>query len=232
MKPGKRRAKASTRKAGAGGAARPRPYDASGRRARAEATRTRLLDAAAAAFFRSGYAATTVGPIARAAAVSVETVYKRFGGKPGLVQALCVRALLGNGDRPAEQRSDTIQEDGRGPRDIIAAWGALACEVSPLVSPLLLLARAAAAVDPDMAKVVEGLDRQRLDRMAVNASRLQRSGRLRAGLRAGQIRDVLWTYTAPELYRLLVLQRGWTIAAYGQFLTRGMSAFLLPDRGG
>lgn len=32
------------------------------------------------------------------------------------------------------------------------------------------------------------------------------------------VRDVLWTYHAPELYELLVLERGWSADRYGLFL--------------
>ena len=46
-----------------------------------------------------------------------------------------------------------------------------------------------------------------------------------------QIRDVLWTYTSPDLYDLLVGQREWTIAQYREFLFTGMSGQLLEPQG-
>ncbi|MGH3646029.1 MAG: TetR/AcrR family transcriptional regulator [Micromonosporaceae bacterium] len=47
-----------------------------------------------------GYAATTLAAIAREAGVSVETIYKAFGGKSGLVRALYERGLTGIGPVP------------------------------------------------------------------------------------------------------------------------------------
>ena len=44
--------------------------------------------------------------IASAVGVSVDTIYKAFGGKPGLVRAIRERALQGDGPEPAEARSD------------------------------------------------------------------------------------------------------------------------------
>jgi len=44
-----------------------------------------VLEAAQRRFLRAGYGATT---IAADAAVSVETIYKAFGGKRGLVRAI------------------------------------------------------------------------------------------------------------------------------------------------
>jgi hypothetical protein len=35
--------------------------------------------------------------------------------------------------------------------------------------------------------------------------------------------DVLWTYSSPELFDLLVLRSGWTIR-YGAFVTDGITA--------
>jgi AcrR family transcriptional regulator len=42
-----------------------------------------------------------------------------------------------------------------------------------------------------------------------------------------RVRDVLWTCTAAELYDLLVTRRGWTAAAYGDFVLGTLRAALL-----
>lgn len=49
----------------------------------------------------------------------------------------------------------------------------------------------------------------------------------RLGVSATAARDVLWTYHAPELYELLVLERGWSAARYGEFLARALADALL-----
>ena len=77
-----------------------RHYDASRRRLKAAQRRHTVLEAAQELFFSRGYAATTIAGIAAAAGVSPETVYKGFGGKPGLVRELRTHALLGTGPVP------------------------------------------------------------------------------------------------------------------------------------
>jgi AcrR family transcriptional regulator len=59
--------------------------------------------------------ATTVKAIAQAAGVSAATIYKTYGGKAGLVRALCQHALEREGPIPAEERSNALREleDGR-----------------------------------------------------------------------------------------------------------------------
>jgi AcrR family transcriptional regulator len=204
---------------------KPRRYHAPGRRAAALRTRAAVLDAALRGFSRRGYAATTIAEVARGAGVSEETVYKRFGGKPGLVRALVERALEGAGPVPAEHRSDAMSAAERDPRAIIEGWSRFSMEVSPRVSPLLLLVRAAAAADPAMDRLRRELDDVRLARMAHNARRLRATGRVRASTRV--VRDVLWTATSPELYQLLVLERGWSLRAYARHIAETTIAAVL-----
>ena len=151
-----------------------RRYDSSGRRERARQTRGQIIDAARELFLTGGYAATTVAAIAAAARVSVETIYKGFGGKPGLVRAIVERGLAGEGPEPAEQRSDHIRDTEPDPRKILAAWGAFITEIGPQVAPLLTLVRDAAASDPEVAALLDEISAARLERMAINARGLSR----------------------------------------------------------
>ncbi|HEV7788964.1 MAG TPA: hypothetical protein VGP05_08125 [Pseudonocardia sp.] len=48
------------------------------------------------------------------------------------------------------------------------------------------------------------------------------TGQVRGRLALEDVRDVLWTYHAPELYELLVLERGWSVDRYGLFLGEAM----------
>lgn len=204
-----------------------RPYDASRRREQARRNRDRIIVAAERLFLRDGYAATTIAAAATDAGVSEDTVYKSFGGKAGLVRAIRVKALEGRGPVPAEQRSDELQTRETDGRRIIEGWGALTTEVMPRVAPILLLVRDAAAVDHEGQALLEELDADRLRRMTGNARRLRKGGHLRAGITLAQAADVLWTYSAPELYELLVLRRGWSRRRYGRFVANAMIEALL-----
>ena len=95
-----------------------RPYDSTRRRERARQTRERIVQSAERQFLEHGYAATSVAAIAAAAEVSVDSIYKTFGGKPGLIRAIWHRALEGEGPVPAEQRSDLLQAEETDPRRI------------------------------------------------------------------------------------------------------------------
>lgn len=207
-----------------------RRYNSSGRREQAQRTREAILEVARRLLLADGYAATTVAAIAQASNVSVETIYKAFGGKPGLVRAIYERGLEGAGPVPAEQRSDAMRATEADPRTIIENWGTFVTEVAPRSAPILLLIRTAAASDPEMAAVLETADRLRLARMEHNARDLFERGLFRAEITLDEARDVLWLYSSPELYELLVIRRNWPIDRYGRFVAGGMIAALLPER--
>ena len=204
-----------------------RSYDSSRRREQARRTRDRIIQTAERMFLADGYASTTVHAIAAAAGVSADSIYKTFGGKPGLIRAIRDQALAGSGPVPAERRSDAIQQREADPHKIIKAWGRFTTELAPRASPILLLIRDAAATDPGVRTLQDELDTDRLKRMTDNARRLRDAGHLRTGVSLAQAADILWTYSSPELYELLVLRRGWTPKRYGTFVADAMIEALL-----
>jgi len=208
-----------------------RRYNSSRRRQQALRTREDILEAAKQLFLSGGYAGTTIASIAEAADVSVETIYKGFGGKPGLVRAINEKGLEGAGPIPAEQRSDEMRTLERDPYRVMQRWGTFVTEVAPLVAPISLLMRTAAATDPEMAVVLEEQDHVRLARMEHNARQLFERGDFREGVTLEHARDVLWAYSSAELYELLVIRQRWPLDIYGQFVAEGMIAALLPRRG-
>jgi AcrR family transcriptional regulator len=208
-----------------------RRYDSSGRRERARQSRGQIVEAAERLLLAGGYAATTIAAVAAEARVSVETIYKGFGGKPGLVRAIVEKGLAGAGPVPAEQRSDHIRDTEPDPRRILAAWGAFVTEIAPRIAPILMLARDAAASEPEIAALLEEIEAARLERMTHNARGLYEAGHLRPGITPGQAADILWTYSSLELYDLLVIRRGWPADRYGHFAGQAMIAALLPAHG-
>lgn len=187
-----------------------------------------MLDVARRRFLTEGYAATTVASLAAEAEVSVETVYKAFGGKAGLVRAIYQRGLAGRGPVPAPQRSDEMQARETDPTIILREWGTLSAEVAPEVSPVLLLIRAAAGTDPDMAALLHDSECERRQRMRQNARTLAERGQLRPDVTLARATDILWTYSSPEIYDLLVLRCSWDLAVFGRFIGESLIAALLP----
>ena len=201
-----------------------RHYDGAARRAQAERVRAALIETARGMLLDDGYAALTIPKVARASGVSAESVYKRFAGKPGLVRAVVEQALRGIGPVAAETRSDAIGADDL--QQLLQGWSRLSAEVGPRVAPILLLVQRAAAHDPELETLARELDDQRRARMADNAHRLADAGHLSPGLAVAQATDILWTYSAPEVYDLLVIRSSWSLEKYATFIYAGLAAHL------
>lgn len=210
---------------------KPRRYDATRRREQARHIRQTIIDAARHQFLQQGYTATTIASIAADAETSVDTIYKSFGGKAGLVRALCEDALNGAGPVPAEQRSDAMQAAESDPARMLRNLGTLTTEIAPRIAPLLLLLATAAEGDPTLAELLIDLETARLTRMTQVARNLANKTHLRAGRSVEEAAEIMWAYSSPELFRLLVLNRGWPPERYGNFVGESLVDSLLgPDQ--
>jgi AcrR family transcriptional regulator len=203
-----------------------RRYDASARRARAAARRGEVLDVARRRFLAAGFGATTVAAVAADAGVSVESVYKWFGSKAGLLEAVWHRSLAGSAPTPAEARSDAGSRAASDGRSIIRNWARLAAEVGAVGDPVYRLVERSAAGDPEVADLYARIERERAERMTHNAAYLVDGGYLRDDVTPEQARDVLLLYTT--FYERLVTDAGWTPEQLSAFVERGLTAHLLP----
>lgn len=218
----------TTRDVKAGGRISSRSYDASGRRQASARRRERIIRAARERFLADGYGATTMAAVADDAGVSVETVYKTFRNKPGLVRAVWERALEGSAATPAEERADAVSATATDPRLILHNWATLAAEVAAVAGPVFRLVRAAAESDPAAAELYAEVEAGRADRMAHNAAYLLRGGHLREGLGADHARDIL-TAMSVALHEPLVERGQWSAEEYSELIYRLLCAALLPD---
>ena len=207
-----------------------RRYDSTRRQEQASENRRAVLEAAHRMFLERGYAATTVGAIAAAAGVSVETVYKAFGNKPGLVKAVVDVAIVGDDEPVPMLQRDRVRrmEAEPDPRRKLAMYGEHLADSAPRRVPVELLVRAAAASDAGAAGVWDELEAERLTGMTFFARHLDEGGHLRPSVPVEEARDVLWTYNSADVYQLLVMRRGWTPERYGRWVAGALAAALLP----
>jgi AcrR family transcriptional regulator len=207
-----------------------RSYDSSRRQEQARQSRAAVLREARRRFLADGFASTTVGAIAEGADVSVETVYKAFGNKAGLLKAVFDVAAVGD-DEPvplAEREMVAAIKAEPDGREKLRIYCTAYIERAERMVPVNLLARDAAATDAAAAGVLEQLRRERLTGMTEFAQHLRAARVLRKGVTVDETRDVLWTYTSAEVWELLVMQRRWKPARFGRWLEQQLTAALLP----
>ena len=197
-----------------------RPYDASRRQAQARETRAAVVRAAQALFLEKGYGATTVADVARAAGVSVETVYGAFGSKAGLLHRVW-DVTVGGDDQEVllHERPDVLairaEPDLRRRLHLHAAFYT---SISHRVVPFTLMVQAASGHEPAAAVVLEEMGRQRYEGMGVMTAEAARTGQL--GVSVEECHDVMWATTDGQLWHRLVQQRGWADERFATWLAQ------------
>lgn len=201
-----------------------RPYRSALREEQARRTRAAVLDAAARCFVEAGWAATTMKDVARAAGVSVETVYAQ-GSKSALLLAVVDRTLTGDDepvpvrDRP-ESRALLAEPD---PRARFRHLGTVVATWLERALPVLVAFRGAAATDPAVAVAYADYEQRRL----ADVRGLLEGLPLRPGLTTDAAADVVWTLLGTDVPALLVDGRGWTVQEYADWLVDGLERLLL-----
>lgn len=209
---------------------RKRRYESPLRADQARLTRSAILTTARRRFLRDGYADTTIAAIAEEVGVSLETVYKAFRNKPGVLKAVIDVSIVDDEEPVPMLERDLVRriESEPDPRRKLTIYGEHLRSSTPRRAPLELLVRDAAMTDPGAAKLAEQLRGERLSGMERFADHLRRSRSLRPGVSRNAARDVLWTLISAELYELLVLQRGWSVGRYTRWVIDSLSESLLP----
>ena len=204
-------------------------YRSTLRAEQAERTRGAILAAARRLFVEHGYDAMTMQAIASEAGVALDTVYAAVGPKPVLARLL-VETAISNRDHavPANERAYVVAMRGAPrAREKLAIYAHALAEIQPRLAPLVRALAAAAHAHPDLAKMWREIAERRAANMRQLAADLERTGELRADLSVERVADVLWATNAPELYLLLVGDRGWSAAAYGEWLADAWTRMLL-----
>ena len=206
-----------------------RSYDGARRQELARQNRTAMVRSATDLFLERGFAGTTMDDVAAASGVSVQNVYKVFKNKVGLAKAAFDLAIAADDEAIPMVQRPTLQKVRAepDPRRKLLLYGAHLTAVAPRHVPLQLVILDAAASDVEAAEVWDRLQRERLDGMSMFAKDLAAQGHLRPGVTATHARDVLWTYNSAELYRLLVIERGWSAKRYGRWVADALVAALL-----
>jgi AcrR family transcriptional regulator len=206
-----------------------RKYDARRRREQAALTRRAILDSAQLLFERDGYVDTTMEAIAAEAGVALKTVYSAFTTKSGLLRALWDLLLKGDtDDAPVAARSWYQQViDERDPEAKLRLVAASAVVVKRRIGRLLGVIRSAAQSDPDGAELWALIQSDFYENQRVVVESLHHADGLRNDLDVQTATDLLWTCNHPDVWLLLVGERGWTPERFEAWLIRTLEQQLL-----
>ena len=205
-----------------------RPYDNSRRQAQVRATRLRIIEAAKALFVARGYPATTLEAIAEAADTSLPTLYRLFSSKPALLKAV-LDVSFGGDDQPIafEDRPDVQAARGEtDPQALITAFARIGRDFMERSSAILRVLATAAAFDPEAARLMEEIRRQRHTGQSRIVAALAARDDLDPDLESSEAADITYAAFSPDVHYILTVERGWTAEQYERWLVRSLGALL------
>jgi len=210
-----------------------RSYDGKRGQARTRLARAAVVQAARALFLERGYAATTIEAISDTSDVPPATVYRLFSSKLGILRSLLDVSITGDDqavaltDRP---RARALFADPD-PAHQLSGFAGACREINARAAPVYRILLGAAASDRGAAALLAEYTRRRQQGQGQIAHSLAHAGALRPGLRERDAADIIHALMSPEVYRLLVDDRGWPPARYERWLADTLAGQLLPVGG-
>jgi AcrR family transcriptional regulator len=189
-----------------------RSYNSPQREELANATRRRILGAAGELFAAKGFAATTMADVARAAGVSIATVYLHAPGKAAIIAALA-EDVVGEADLSVEH----VEAEGDPELQLRFAASTFRKlnERSWVIAEAL---RSASGGEDSLVPILELWRQRHVDavRRGIQAIVPALPGLTDADV--DELVDEFYMLTGTDTYRSLVRERGWTPQRYERWL--------------
>ena len=202
---------------------RKRRYQSEFRRAKAELNRTRILMAARKTFVTRGFERATIRDVAELARVSAPLVYATFKSKEGLLRALIESNVFGKDYNAMVERIAAERQ----PAQTLRMAAGITRLIYDAERRQMGAFQRAAILSPAIRRLEQDLENQRYMRQELVVRRLFDTSAIREGLDYVEARDVLWSLTSRDLYRMLVIERNWSPDAYEDWLATLLTQMLL-----
>jgi AcrR family transcriptional regulator len=200
-----------------------RSYHSETRDAQAAKTRSHILEAAKKLFQTEGFDRVTISQLAHAADVSMPTIYALFKSKRGLLLALLEEAL------PPAHFEELVEEamQEKSVKKRLSLSAKLARQIYDAERELMDILRGASVVSPELKELEQEKEQRRHERQGDFVKQMMRTKSLAKGLTLLKARDILWALTGRDIYRMFVVERGWSSAEYEQWLAQQLVRSLL-----
>lgn len=195
-----------------------RIYNSETRDAQAAQTRIRILDCAKELFQSEGFECVTIEKLAQESQVSMPTIYSLFKSKRGILRALMDEAL------PTDQRRSLVEivEQEESAEGYLALAAKIARHMYDAERAQMDIFRGASVLAPEFKELEKEREERRYKRQEKTIKAMVKAQPLSfaKGLSVAKIQDILWAFTGRDMYRLLVVERGWESDEYEKWLAQ------------
>jgi AcrR family transcriptional regulator len=202
-----------------------RIYVSESRQVQAVQTRTRILESAKQLFQTKGFEKVTIDQLAQAAGVSAPTIYALFQSKRGVLCALMNEAL------PPQQYEALVRQAVQ--EKSVAVGLAMAAKIARQLydaeQAQMDIFRGAPLLAPELKELEQEREQRRYKRLEESIKRIAEKDSLEKGLSLPKAHDILWAFTGRDMYRLFVIERGWSSDEYEEWLSQLLIKTLIGD---
>ncbi len=193
-----------------------RSYRSSVRNSQAIQTKERILISAKNLFEVEGYEYVTIEKIAQTAEVSIPTIYSLFQSKRGVLRALMDEVF------PKDQFKELVEESiqEKSPKKRLSISAKIARQMYDAERAQMDIFRSAAILAPEFKEIENEKEMRRYTRQEVTIEAMIKENSLSTELDPTKARDILWTFTGRDMYRMFVLEKSWTSDEYEKWLAQ------------
>lgn len=189
------------------------------RERQAQATKDQVAKAARRLFAEQGYVATTITAISAAAEIPAQTIYSAFGNKAAILREIA-KAWISEADTRRLSEVALAEPDPAERLRRTAHWHRRQFETG---YDVIVIYQEAARADPGMVKEMRRMWDARERELTLYLAALEDE----LAVTVPRALDILLACTVAEVYRTLVLERGWSLDEYERWLADALIAQLL-----
>lgn len=200
-----------------------RPYTSITRNAGAAQTKERILLAAKNLFESEGFECVTIEKIAQVASVSMPTIYSLFQSKRGILRALMDEVF------PKDQFNILVEKshEASSPKERLLFSAKIARQIYDAEKAQTEIFRGAVVLAPEFKELEKEREMRRYTRQELTIKAMAKEKSLSKKLSVNKARDLLWAFTGRDLYRMLVVEQGWTSEEYEEWLAQLLASTLI-----
>lgn len=200
-----------------------RTYVSQTRKDKANLTKTRILESAKILFQEQAIEKTTIDQIATRAQVSTPTIYALFQSKRGILRTLIDHAIpVDVFESLAKEAACALTSQER-----LCVSAKMARQIYDAERAQMDSFWGVYVLTPEFKEIEQERERRRYIRQEETIQKIKNHGDLIPDLSLEKARDILWSFTGRDLYRLLVVDKCWPSQEYEKWISLMLHKSLL-----
>jgi AcrR family transcriptional regulator len=193
-----------------------RKYNSESRQALTAEIKQRILAAAKKRFAKHGIDEVTIDELAKDAEVAAATIYSLFKSKAGILKAVIQGTFFGANYAAVVERAKTTTD----PIALLEITAEISRVIFDAEKAEIGLIRGASAFSTELRRIEGEFEQIRFALQEGRARLLVETFPVAQKLGIAKVRDIMWMLTGRDIYRMCVLERGWSSDDYQKWLAK------------